>query len=73
MNFLNYSTIVTASFNKITVFYRDRIIENDPKYIFKGDKYIALIYLQVYSWKINMRFRVRYVIIPETISNYVYK
>ena len=31
------------SFNRITVFYRDRIIENDRKYILNGNKYIASI------------------------------
>ena len=42
-DFFNYSSIVTASCNKITVFYRDRIIENDRKYILNGNKYIASI------------------------------
>ena len=34
MIFFNYSSIVTSNFNKIKVFYRERIIENDLKYIF---------------------------------------
>ena len=46
-DFFYYSSIVTASFNKITGFYRDRIIENDRKYILKINKYIASIYLNV--------------------------
>ena len=45
--FFYYSSIVTASFNKITVFYRDGIIENDRKYILYGHKYIASINLNV--------------------------
>ena len=54
------------------IFYRDRIIENDRKYILNGNKYIASIYSYVnpvYSWKITMRFRVRYIIMAETILN----
>ena len=43
MIFFYYSSIVTASFNKITVFYTDRIIENDRKYILYGHKYITSI------------------------------
>ena len=31
----------------MTIFYRDRIIENDRKYILKGNKYIASIYSYV--------------------------
>ena len=49
VNLFNYSSIVTACFNKITIFYRDRIIENDRKYILKGNKYIASIYLYFLS------------------------
>ena len=45
--FFYYSSIVSASFNKITVFYRDRIIENDHKYILNGNKYIASNYKNV--------------------------
>ena len=41
--FFYYSSIVTASFNKITVFHRDGIIENDRIYILYGHKYIASI------------------------------
>ena len=77
MIFFYYSSIVTAIFNKIIVFYRDRIIENDRKYILNGNKYIASIYLNALTKfnhkKIFMRFRVRYIIIAETISNYFYK
>ena len=72
VNLFNYSSIVTACFNKITIFYRDRIIKNDRKYILNGNKYIASIYFlfnPVYSWKITMRFRVRYIIMAERISN----
>ena len=43
-DFLNYYSIITAHFNKITVFYRDRMIENDHEYVLKGNKYIASIY-----------------------------
>ena len=46
-DFYFYSSIVTASSNKITVFYRERIIENDGKNILMGEKYIALIYSNV--------------------------
>ena len=49
VNLFNYSSIVTACFNKIKIFYRDRIIENDRKYILKGNKYIASIYSYVLS------------------------
>ena len=42
-DFFNYSSIVTASFIKIMVFYKDIIIENF-KYILKGNKYIASMY-----------------------------
>ena len=41
MDLINYSTIVTERFNKIKVFYRDGIIENDRNNILKGNKYIA--------------------------------
>ena len=44
---VNYSSIVTASFNKITVFYRDGIIENDRKYILDGNKYFTWILYNV--------------------------
>ena len=47
INLFNYSSIVTARFNKITIFYRDRIIENDHKYILNGNKYIASIYSHI--------------------------
>ena len=40
-DFLNYSSIVTASFNKILGFYRTRIIENYRKYILNGNEYIV--------------------------------
>ena len=46
-DFLNYSSIVTASCNKIKVFYRTRIIENDCKYILNGNEYIVSIYYHV--------------------------
>ena len=49
MNVFNNSSIVTTSFNKITDFYRTRIIENDCKYILKGDEYIVSIYSHVKS------------------------
>ena len=49
VNMFNYFSIVTACFNKITIFYRDRIIENDRKYILNGNKYIASIYSYVQS------------------------
>ena len=39
-----HSSKVTANFDKITDFYRDRIIENDSKYFLNGNKYIASIY-----------------------------
>ena len=38
-----YSSIVTTSFIKITVFYGDKIIENERKYILNNNKYIASI------------------------------
>ena len=41
--FFYYSSVVIAIFNKITVFYRDRILENDRKYILNGNKYITSI------------------------------
>ena len=47
VNLFNYSSIVTACFNKITIFYRDKIIEYDRKYILKGNKYIVSIYSYV--------------------------
>ena len=47
--FKNYYSIVTARFNKISIFYRDRIIENDQKHILNGNKYIASIYSHVES------------------------
>ena len=46
-DFLSFFSIVTACFNKITVLYRDKIIENDRKYTLNGNKYIASIYLNV--------------------------
>ena len=75
-DFIYYSSIVTASFNKITVFYRDRIIENDRKYILMVTNILLKFYLmfkQSLFMKIFMIFRVRYIIIAETISNYFYK
>ena len=47
MIFFNYSSIVTASFNKIKVFYIIRIIENYRKYILNGNEYIVSIYSPV--------------------------
>ena len=49
MFFFNYSSIVTASVNKITVFYRTRIMENDRNYILKGNEYIVSIYSHLQS------------------------
>ena len=77
-DFFYYCSIFTASFNKIRVFYRDRIIENDLKYILNINKYIASIYSNVltefnpekYLWDLD---RGRYIIIAETISNLFYK
>ena len=64
VNLFNYSSIVAACFNKIMIFYRGIIIENDRKHILNGNKYLASIYHMfnpVYSWKITMRFRVKYI------------
>ena len=44
VDLFNYSSIVTAYFNKITIFYRERIIENERKYILNSNKYTASIY-----------------------------
>ena len=56
MIFFCYSSIVTAIFNKIMVFKRDRIIENDRKYILNGNKYVASIYSNVFTKFIHEKY-----------------